>query len=349
MLRIVANAADVQGCPLYQKGDALSFCQTAVEGMKGAPVCAVAVQNLRPHVQKIVDGAEPGASRGTFCGGCAGKAHFDFVLLEEPDPAVVGDYARLVLETLGKLPLFNGATSRQLESILPLLRELKFRDGEDIIVKGHPGRAFHLITEGEVDVLSADEHGTESLLNTLGKGEAFGEMALITGDLASATVRAKGEVATVSIGKNDFPGVLARIPSMNMNLAKLLAQRLTKTGNRVAEELRKGMVGKLDKITPAELVQGMNVNGQTGTLMVKSGQKSLAIYFHQGQIADIQLGSLQGEEAFYEFLTWAKGQFQFDATAKAEAPSQSMDTTGLLLEGMRRIDEATRIRPRPKE
>ena len=344
MLRIIAPASGVEGCPLYQKGDALSFCGTSVEGQKGVPVCAVAVAALQPLVRKIADGADPDASKRTFCGGCAGKAWFDFVLIEEPDSTVTGDHARFVLESLQKTKIFHGAPSRQVETILPMLKECRFTSGEEIIVKGQPGRAFHVVTDGEVEVLNVDEHGNETLLVALGKGESFGEMSLITGDLVSATVRAKGDVATVAIGKADFPEVMAKIPVLNLNLARLLAQRLAKTGSWVMDELKKGMIGKLDKVSPAELVQAMNVNGQTGTLVVQSGQKSMAIYFHQGQIGDVVLGDKHGEEAFYEFLTWAKGQFQFDATAKAVAPTSSMDTMGLLLEGMRRIDEATKIR-----
>ena len=47
-----------------------------------------------------------------------------------------------------------------------------------------------------------------------------------------------------------------------------------------------------------------------------------------------------GEEVFYEFLSWSKGNFRFEPIRK-EAPEKQVqrDTVGLLLEGMRRVDE----------
>ena len=84
----------------------------------------------------------------------------------------------------------------------------------------------------------------------------------------------------------------------------------------------------------------MNVNCQTGMLLVENADKSMTIYLHDGQIREVQMGDKSGEEAFFEFLSWAKGHFQFEPVRKEEPQKQmQMDTFGLLLEGMRRVDE----------
>ena len=65
---------------------------------------------------------------------------------------------------------------------------------------------------------------------------------------------------------------------------------------------------------------------------------------------EVQLGETAGEEAFFEFLTWAKGSFRFEPIRKEGTLKQvAGDTVGLLLEGMRRVDEfkQTGVRRKP--
>jgi hypothetical protein len=66
----------------------------------------------------------------------------------------------------------------------------------------------------------------------------------------------------------------------------------------------------------------------------------MTIYLHDGQIHEVQMGDKSGEEVFFEFLSWSKGNFRFDPVRKSDSEKQfQMDTVGLLLEGMRRVDE----------
>jgi hypothetical protein len=84
----------------------------------------------------------------------------------------------------------------------------------------------------------------------------------------------------------------------------------------------------------------MNVNSQTGMLVVQNADQSMTIYLHDGQIHEVSMGDQTGEEVFYEFLSWSNGNFRFEPIRK-DAPEKqvSRDTVGLLLEGMRRVDE----------
>ena len=209
-----------------------------------------------------------------------------------------------------------------------------------IVERGRPGEGFFIILEGVCEVVQHDENGRESVLVTLPSGECFGEMSLITGEPATATVRARGDSTVLAISKENFHTMLGIAPELAITLARILAARLTNTSLKVLEELRKGMKGRLDLISPAELIQAMNVNCQTGMLLVENADKSMTIYLHDGQIREVQMGDKSGEEAFFEFLSWAKGHFQFEPVRKEQPQKQmQMDTVGLLLEGMRRVDE----------
>ncbi|MGD9209042.1 MAG: DUF4388 domain-containing protein, partial [Syntrophobacterales bacterium] len=64
------------------------------------------------------------------------------------------------------------------------------------------------------------------------------------------------------------------------------------------------------------------------------------IHFDKGFIHQVSLGELLGEQAFYELLTWEKGQFQFQPAEKISMKRQvHKDTMHLLMEGLRRLDE----------
>ena len=106
--------------------------------------------------------------------------------------------------------------------------------------------------------------------------------------------------------------MLGIAPEIAITLARILANRLARTGRWVIDELRKGIIGRLELIPPAELIQAMNVNGQTGMLIVQNADKALQMYLHDGQVHEVKLGDKKGEEAFFEFLSGARGNFRFE-------------------------------------
>ncbi len=77
---------------------------------------------------------------------------------------------------------------------------------------------------------------------------------------------------------------------------------------------------------------------------VESGVATGAIYFRDGRAVDAELGRLRGEPAIYRFLLWDDGAFEVDfVPPERPAVTVSTPTQALLLEGMRRIDEWTRV------
>ncbi|HXX92158.1 MAG TPA: cyclic nucleotide-binding domain-containing protein, partial [Planctomycetota bacterium] len=248
--------------------------------------------------------------------------------------------AQFILNSISKMQIFSGVHVAKLMRIVRLIKGTRVPSGRAIVQRGKPGEGFFIVLEGACEVVQQEETGPESVLVTLPPGECFGEMSLITGEPASATVRAKDDATVLVISKENFHAMLGIAPEVAITLARILAGRLTSTSRRVLDELRKGMKGRLDLISPAELIQAMNVNNQTGMLLVENAGKSMTIYVHDGQIHEVKMGDKAGEEAFFEFLSWAKGQFQFEAVRREQPQRQmQMDTVGLLLEGMRRVDE----------
>ena len=352
MPRVIAVCVEEQGCPLYKKDARLDFTSPTVTGLDGVPVCASAIKPLLTSASRVAAGEQPGAVARTYCGGCAeGKAYWDF---QPPPPNSGGDLspaaAKFIRTSLGKMPLFHGVHPTKLDRIAKLLTGNSVTPGTTLVHRGKPGEHFHVVLVGECEVIQTDDDGQESVLAVFRTGDCFGEMSLITGEPASASVRAKNECTVLMLTRDNFNAMLGIAPEIAITLARTLAGRLARTSRQVLDELKRGLTGRLDLISPAELIQAMNVNSQTGMLVVQSGNRNLTIYLHDGQVHEVQLGDTAGDEAFFEFLTWAKGTFRFEPVRK-DAPKKQVnaDTVGLLLEGMRRVDEfkQTGVRRKP--
>ena len=85
--------------------------------------------------------------------------------------------------------------------------------GETIIRKGDLGTEFFLVSDGEVEVIRADQE-----VARLGPGNFFGEVALISGEPRNATVVARNAVDTYVLGKTDFEAALATSQSFRDQL-----------------------------------------------------------------------------------------------------------------------------------
>jgi CRP/FNR family cyclic AMP-dependent transcriptional regulator len=338
--KIVASVEQVHDCPLFKMGDRMTVSLPELLTDESDAVCAIAVADLLPWTIKLTAGGGS-ADSVLLCRGCrGGRAQAGFHLESLGD--VHRDPARTRrLVSLRSIPLFASLPDRQLEKISPMIQDTQYEPGERIITFGEPGRALSIIVKGQVDVLKPGDDGQEKLLGILSTGECFGEMSLLTGDPCSATIRARDEVRALTITKGDFDGLLARNPVLNRYFSKLLALRLNKMSKQFSDETGKAVTGNLTMIGPTELIQAITVTSRTGQLRITSDDKrTIEVFFHEGQLWSIEASAGGPEEAFYDFLTWTNGQFGFEPAEKPPGErSFFKDTTSLLLEGMRRLDE----------
>jgi hypothetical protein len=63
------------------------------------------------------------------------------------------------------------------------------------------------------------------------------------------------------------------------------------------------------------------------------------MYFQDGQLSHAQLGPLAGDEAVFRVIGWPDGSFQIDFTARFDQKNTTRSTQGLLMEGLRLLDE----------
>lgn len=85
-----------------------------------------------------------------------------------------------------------------------VVNQAHFEPGDYIFRQGDVGDLFYVIVSGEVEVLRELPNGQVARLAQLGKGEYFGESALLTGRRRNASVRALSEVDLMCLGKDEF-------------------------------------------------------------------------------------------------------------------------------------------------
>ncbi len=100
--------------------------------------------------------------------------------------------------------------------------------------------------------------------------------------------------------------------------------------------------GLLSEMSLIDWMQSLEQGRKTCTLLLRSGQETCSLYFNQGQVTHAQCGPLTGNEAVYKVLTWADGEWEVDFTKSSSEHTTTMSTQGLLMEGLRLLDEANR-------
>ncbi|MCX7804733.1 MAG: DUF4388 domain-containing protein, partial [Planctomycetota bacterium] len=200
---------------------------------------------------------------------------------------------------------------------------------------------LYIVGEGEVEVvrLSQDDR-SEVVLATLGKGECFGEMSLLTGEPTSATVRSRGHSTVLLLNRERLESLLGGHPELGRAFSKLLADRLKATNVSLESELDRGIMGKLSLINIVDLIQTLNASRRTGTLTVSRRGVSAVLSFRDGRLVGARVGDEEGEEAFYGLMAWPDGDFCFEQGEIRGEGNIRTDTMGLLMEGLRRLDEA---------
>jgi len=102
--------------------------------------------------------------------------------------------------------------------------------------------------------------------------------------------------------------------------------------------------GNLAQMNVMDLLQSLEMGRKTCELVLTSNGERCEMYFCDGQINHATYGPLKGDEAVYKVLTWPGGAFQIDFTGKSAEQTITRSTQGLLMEGLRLLDEANRER-----
>jgi type IV pilus assembly protein PilB len=130
-------------------------------------------------------------------------------------------------DLLAQSPLFAGLAPLHREQIAPHLTRHAYEPNAEIVRQGDPGDALFVIETGSVGVLRRDPTlGVVQLVATLEPPEAFGEMALLTGEARTATCQALAPVVAHRLSRDVFSALVQQAPGVAVGVARVLAERL---------------------------------------------------------------------------------------------------------------------------
>ena len=102
--------------------------------------------------------------------------------------------------------------------------------------------------------------------------------------------------------------------------------------------------GRVADMPVVDVIQTIEISRKSGVIQFTGDRgRQATIYFRDGRVIDAEAGALQGEDAIYRLLTWSEGEFEvvFRTVRRREVITTS--SQGLLMEGMRRLDEWSRL------
>ena len=100
--------------------------------------------------------------------------------------------------------------------------------------------------------------------------------------------------------------------------------------------------GNLAQMSCMDLLQSLEMGRKSCALALSRDSEHCDLYFNEGQINHAVYGNLKGDEAVYKVLTWTTGNFSIDFAGSSAEQTVTRSTQGLLMEGMRLLDEANR-------
>jgi small-conductance mechanosensitive channel/CRP-like cAMP-binding protein len=125
-------------------------------------------------------------------------------------------------------PLFQCLSDGQIDNLVKQSGLNHFGRGERVIEEGAEGDSMFILLRGAAEV-SVSKNGSKIQVATLGSGDCFGEMSLLTGEKRSATVRAEGDCYVMEISKDVMGEVIRESPDCLKQLSELLAKRKMET------------------------------------------------------------------------------------------------------------------------
>ena len=129
-------------------------------------------------------------------------------------------------------PLFASLPQAALDLIRRTVETRHYELGDVMVAEGETRAELYILLKGEAEVEGLDWHGNTMALAHLGAGQCFGELSMLSGEPASATVKAAADTEVWVLPHAAFVAIAADYPQLAQNLSTLLGERLRLSNER---------------------------------------------------------------------------------------------------------------------
>jgi CRP-like cAMP-binding protein len=125
------------------------------------------------------------------------------------------------VELIKRVPLFAHCSKKELGLVAQIADEIDLAEGKTLMREGDRGREFFVLVEGSADVRRRNRK-----VNTLKRGDFFGEIALVSQRPRTATVTTTSPVRALVVTEQSFRSLLDRAPDVQRKVLQALADRV---------------------------------------------------------------------------------------------------------------------------
>jgi CRP-like cAMP-binding protein len=149
------------------------------------------------------------------------------------------------LAVLRKHPIFCDLDPEALDQLCRYAKHSSLKRGATIVSKGDPGNSLIAVISGTVKISISSPDGRSAILNLIGPGETFGEVAVLDGLARTADATANTNCEIYVIDRRDFLPFVRSQPALAMKFIELLCTRLRWTSDQVEEVILQDLPGRL--------------------------------------------------------------------------------------------------------
>src|SRR6185312_5838137 len=121
---------------------------------------------------------------------------------------------------LKRNPLFSPLGEQVLTELVNSLKSLQLDKGAALFNEGDPGDGLYLVKSGRVRITSKTDAGGEKTVAYLSRGDAVGELALLTGEAHAFSVVLDSAAEFLMLSKADFDSILEAHPLLGIHLSR---------------------------------------------------------------------------------------------------------------------------------
>jgi len=131
-----------------------------------------------------------------------------------------------MLKTLAAVPLFEGLGEEDLKALQKIAKRRTVGPNTALFFEGDRTDGLYIVASGSVKIFRTTEDGREKVLNTMGPGEMFGELAMLDGQARSASVQTIDATELIAIARNDFHDLAMQTPEILWRVLQGLSERI---------------------------------------------------------------------------------------------------------------------------
>lgn len=205
--------------------------------------------------------------------------------------------------------------------------------GHEVVIARNADDALERMRQSEIDMMIVEVE--------LGATDGFVLVERVRSEKAAKVVFLTRRGDRESIAKGFRLGAVDYL--VKPVSAEVVAAKVSQKLQEQVPERRaatRGVSGSLKEMSLPDVVQILAAGRKSGQLTIRSGSRTGSVSFADGQILDASFGAAGGEEAFYAMLAIEDGEFELDPSVKSSKRTIEASAESLLLEGLRRLDEA---------